>query len=178
MPTFITRLDLATGKTLTVGEKWLENDPFPVGLILEKMEITEQIGGAEEDEDDDGSIEKAFARYEVWLLPGTLTEAAFEFYGRYRAYALGLVAEKPSIETFHREVDRAKNVVCRTIPVQFSSVSFHEEVVAPREARDVIHEYFMSKLDIPEDESEKLPSAAAPQLTPPMNGPSSVTRAE
>jgi hypothetical protein len=178
MPTFITRLDLSSGTILKVEGKWFQEDPFPVGLIIEKMEITEQIGGGEEDEED-GPIEKSFARYEVWLLPEALCAAAFEFYGRVQAYAQGRVAERPSIEAFHREVDKAKNVICRTIPVQFSSVAFHEEVVAGREARDVIHEYFLEKLDITDDESKMLPSAAAPQLTqPPTNGPASVARTE
>jgi hypothetical protein len=177
MPTFIMRLSLTSSdKTLTVGEKWFEDDPFPVGLIVEKMEITEQLtappGDNEEEDDDGGPIEKSFARYEVWLIPETLRQAAFEFYGRLHAYANGNMAERPSIETFHREVDKAKNVICRTIPVQISSVGFHEEIVASREARDVIHEYFINKLDIPEDESEK-PSVAAPQpqLASPANGP-------
>lgn len=170
MPTFVTRLDLASGQTLQIGERWFKDDKYPVGLVVERPEVSL---GSEAEEDPDRpnepastTVEKILAHYEVWLLPAELCGMFFTYYGDVHAYLTSSSSKRPDIAPVLQELSKVKNVVCRRVPS--SSVTFSEEVVSIVEARTIIHDYFAEKLEIP-DEVDK-PHVQPQQLGAP-NGP-------
>jgi hypothetical protein len=179
MPTFITRLDLIGGKTLELGRKWLSDDPYPVGLIIERPETAVQFGGAEEDDDaDDERVERTPAHYEVWLLPEKLRYELFEFWGGANAFFKGLTVQKPSTDEMKKQIEATSNVICRRVLI--SVVAFVEEVVGMQDARPVIHEYFADKIDMPDvaDDEDKPAAVPGAAPSPQLNGPAASATTE
>jgi len=147
-PTFITRLALSSGaKLLVIGEKWLKDDPYPVGLIINKPEVSEQVT----DEEDLVLVEKTPAEYEIWLLPNELSTALFRFYGHAHGHRQGIVATPPSKADLIAVVEKVKNVVCRRVPLEVSAVLFTEEVFGMEDALPIFQEFFASKMDLPDE---------------------------
>jgi hypothetical protein len=176
MPTFTTRLEFVSGKTLELGKKWFDSDEFPVGLIIERPELSVQLPSAPQqpgqEEDDDGPVERTPAHYEVWLLPDPLRDALFRFYFQVSAVVKGLSKQTPTYDEIKTEAGKIKtqNIVCRRIPASSSHVAFTEDVVGMVDAIGIIHEYFADKIDMPDD-GEDLPEIAPrPQLGS-ANGP-------
>jgi hypothetical protein len=152
MPTFIQRLDLVSGKSLQVEQKWFESDEHPVGLI---------------DDDDDGGCD-------VWLLPIPLRDTMLEFYFKlHTAISNGYSVEKSSTDRIKQQLSATKNVICRHVPA--SQVAFTEEIVGMQDAYVILHSFFADKIGLPDDDDEEAEdepeSDAAPQLTPATNGP-------
>lgn len=147
MPTFISRLVLTTGQSLVLGEKWLDVDICPVGLIIERPEESVEL---------EGVSEKTLAHYEVWLLPEALCRVLFEFYHDFSAYIRKQSEKKPDTQKVMQEVRKEKNLVCRRISA--SMAAFTEEVFPVPEALVAIHEFFAEKIELPE-EAEAPPDA-------------------
>jgi hypothetical protein len=152
MPTFVTRLDLSSGRSLIVGQKWLSDDKYPVGLIIDRAEELTRL--------DEATTEKTAASYEVWLLPADLCAALFKYYHDVSAH-MRKQSAAPDAEPLLLEMRKAENVVCRR--VQASTVAFTEEVVVIKEAHAIIHEFFVEKIQ--EDEEPLEAELGAP------NGP-------
>lgn len=177
MPTFTTRLEFVSGKALELGKTWLDKDEYPVGLIIERPELTVQLPSApqpgQEEDDDAGPVEKTPAHYEVWLLPDPLRDALFRFYFQASAVFKRLSKQMPTYDEIKAEAGKIKtqSIVCRRIPAGASSVLFTEDVVGMVDAVGIIHEYFADKIDMPDDEAEERTEIAPrPQLGA-ANGP-------
>jgi hypothetical protein len=154
MPTFITRLELVSGKSLSVGSKWFKEDGCPIGLIIDRPEELSKL--------DEQTTEKTAAQYEIWLLPENLCAALFQYYRDISAFVSKQSQIKPDPQRLLNEMQAAKNVVCRRVFA--SMVVFTEEIVVIKEAHSIIHDFFVEKIE----EDEATPDA--PALGAP-NGP-------
>lgn len=150
MPPFLLRLGLVNGAVLTLGEKWLEGDEHPVGLICERLETIEQV---------DGQVsERTPAHFEVWMMPVVLFEQLWTFYKK--VYEVSL-ANPGQFDRVWSEADQAiamlaksqgdMKLTCRRVYLE--QVAFTEERPTFAEAHSSIHSFFADKIDEPEESS-------------------------